>query len=517
MRALLLASSLLLVACPAGPSGTPTVDVTPGALDFGSLEVGDWEILEFAVTNAGSANLDITAATVGDPEGPFTSGGAAASLRPGEGATISVSFRPLAPGAYSDTLHFETNSVLTPSFDLPLTGTALAPALQIAPEAVDFGERPDGCGTTATVSLSNTGDAALVGLELRVTGDDDGLQVSGLSGPFDLAPAEVLGLTLSWAPPGAATLDAQLEVRQGNEVLGSVGVTGQGTAIVSTEATTIVVPEVTEVDLLWVVDTGLSMSTVQSRLGNGAFELMDELEDQFFDWRFAVISADASRDGALLAPVIEPTTPDRGAAFTAAVTQSGGSVSPGFGMEMAWAALNAPNTDSGGPNEGILRPGAGLAIIFVSTGVDQSTMLGGSGAAFRDAFIGLKADPAMLSISLVTGGEDGCQVGTVAASSTPEYLAAAWRGQIQSVCTNPLPLWPMTYSGPHQRSAFPLSPPALPASIEVTLTPDEGEPTISGDWSYDTDNDWLVFPDGDLPPADATLSVTWAPADVCPD
>jgi|GEM_PF-2182189 len=513
--AVLACLSLLAIGCPTGPSGAPAADVTPLSLDFGAVEVGAWQILEVSIANVGTSQLNVEAATVTD-DGAYTSGGAEMQLRPNESGTISVSFQPSEPGTFANTLVFATNAPRDPLFEIPLNGTAVAPALSASAESIDFGTRADGCITSSVITLTNSGDAALVGLDVRVTGADEGVSID-VSEPVDLEPGATQDITVSWEPTDAEAVDAQLEVSQGNETLLSVGIEGVATALTTSESDVFSVPEVSEVDFLWVIDTGLTMDVVQPRIGNGSFDLMDELEDQFYDWRFAVVSADADGGGELLAPVIEPSTADRVQTFGAAVSQSGGSVMPGWGLEMAWAALNSPNTDSGGPNEGILRPGAGLAIVFVSTGVDQSAMLGGSGEAFRDAFIALKADPAMVSISVITGGEQGCSGANVAASQTPEYIAAAWRGQVQSVCTNPQPLWPLTYSGPHSKSAFPLDPPALNASIEVTITPDGGEPAVDTSWSYDADNDWLVFPDGSLPPADSEVSVQWARADVCED
>ncbi|MCO4772354.1 MAG: choice-of-anchor D domain-containing protein [Deltaproteobacteria bacterium] len=515
--ALLLGLSVLLFGCSTTGGGAPVADVTPLTLDFGTLEVGDWLILEVEVRNAGSAQLNVTAAEItgAAEDSPFTSGGAAMALRANEAGAISVSFRPLVPGEFAATLRFETNGPREPLFEIPLTGIATAAALSVDPEAVDFGTRAEGCQDTETVTLTNTGDAPLVGLEVDVTGDDEGFELEGADEPFDLEPAASVTLTGTWDPTAEEALNALLVVTQGNDELASIPLAGQSTELKTSESDQWDVPTVSEIDFLWVIDTGLTMDTVQTRLGNGVSELMDELEDQFYDFRFAVVSADKDRGAELLAPVITPTTTDREQAFADAVTQTGGSGQPGFGMEMGWNALNPPLTDVGGPNEGILRPGAGLAVVFVSTGVDASDILGGSGEAFRDAFIALKADPAMVSISLITGAETGCNTAGIAASQTPEYLAAAWRGQVQSVCTNPMPLWPHTYSGPHQKSAFPLDPPALPSSVELAVTLESGDPGSADGWTYDADNEWIVFADGSLPPFESSVEASWARADVC--
>ncbi len=510
-----------LTGCPVGGGGVPAADVTPTTLDFGTVEVGDWEILEVTIRNAGSTQLTVTAAELfpdQDPT-PYTSGGAEMALRPAESGTISVSFRPQTPGTFTGSITFTTNAPREPEFSIPLTGVAIASDLSLSSEGIDFGSRPEGCTVSEVVTLTNTGEAALTGLVVDVDGAAEGVELEGADDPIDIPPAGTASVTVTWTPVGDVALAAELTVTEGNDELAAIDVVGTGTAIVSDQTANIAVPAVQEIDFLWVIDTGLTMDVVQTRVGNAAGELMAELEDQFYDWRFAVISADADLGGELLAPVIDPSTPNRTTAFGDAVSQAVGSGTPGWGMEMAWTAITPPLIDSGQPNFGIRREGAGLAIVFVSTGVDQSTLYAGSGEAFRDSFIDLVVqDPAMLSISVITGLDTGCTTNNVAASQTPEYLAAAWRGQEQSICTNPLPLWPLTYSGPHQRSAWELDPPALASSIQVILTEEGGTPTpVTDGWSYDADRNQLVFEDGDLPPFDSTLDVSWAPADVCGD
>jgi len=515
----LLALATTLLGCPAGGGGVPVAEVTPTTVDFGTIEVGDWEILEVTVRNAGTTQLNVTAAElfVDQDPSPYTAGGTEMALRPAESGTISVSFRPETPGTFTGSVVFTTNAPREPEFTIPLTGVAIASDLVLSSEGIDFGSRPEGCTESQVVTLTNTGEAALLGLDVTISGDDEGVELIGADDPIDIGPSESVDVTVQWTPVGDTALDAVFSVTEGNDELARIDVMGGGLAIVADQSASFTVPTVSEIDFLWVIDTGLTMDVVQTRVGNAAGELMAELEDQFYDWRFAVISADADLGGELLAPVIGPLTPDRTTAFGDAVSQATGSGTPGWGMEMAWNAITPPLIDSGQPNFGIRREGAGLAIVFVSTGVDQSTLYGGSGEAFRESFVDLVVqDPAMLTISVISGLDTGCTTNNVAASQTPEYLAASWRGQEQSICTNPLPLWPFTYSGPHQRSAWELDPPALGSSIEVTLTESGGTATpVTDGWNYDADRDWLVFEDGDLPPFDATLDVAWAPADIC--
>ncbi|MCX6878768.1 MAG: choice-of-anchor D domain-containing protein [Verrucomicrobia bacterium] len=144
-----------------GSGSFPDIAVANGAanhltsgkalIEFGSRVVGDpaVEPSTFTIRNTGTATLTSLAVTKDGPdEGAFTIGElGATALAPGESTTFSVAFSPRAEGAALAAIHIASNDADENPFDINLTGTGAASALQTW--------RQTNFGTTA-----NTGDAA---------------------------------------------------------------------------------------------------------------------------------------------------------------------------------------------------------------------------------------------------------------------------------------------------------------------------------------------------------------------
>ncbi|MBL0174011.1 MAG: choice-of-anchor D domain-containing protein [Ignavibacteria bacterium] len=115
------------------------------------------------VTNAGTATLSISSATVNNPR--FTiSGGGPGGIAPGGSRKYTVTFSPTAIGYQIGTVFFNHNA--TPNKDsVRVTGTgtgaALAPVFAAAAPSIDFGDVTNGQTKKDSVNVTNTGTAAL--------------------------------------------------------------------------------------------------------------------------------------------------------------------------------------------------------------------------------------------------------------------------------------------------------------------------------------------------------------------
>lgn len=147
-------------------STLPAINVSPAAVDFGSIISGLSGTQNITVTNSGSANLTIS--SVSAPASPFsiTSNGClSASLAHGASCQITVQFAPTATGPFSSTITIASNDPTTPNVDIDLTGTATAPAkIQVLPPSpVDFGNVVKGTvSTPQTITVTNIGGANLI-------------------------------------------------------------------------------------------------------------------------------------------------------------------------------------------------------------------------------------------------------------------------------------------------------------------------------------------------------------------
>ncbi len=94
-----------------GTGGTPTLAITPGTVAFGNVQVGQAANLSTVLSNAGTADLTITA--IAAPTAPFalvTDGCTGQALIPTGNCTMTYSFAPAAAGFATTTLAVTSNA-----------------------------------------------------------------------------------------------------------------------------------------------------------------------------------------------------------------------------------------------------------------------------------------------------------------------------------------------------------------------------------------------------------------------
>ena len=124
------ATTLPLIASLTGIATQASLQVTPGALAFGSISVGATANLTVTLLNTGSAIVTGIATTItGANASDFavTVPCSSVSLAPNQGCSITVSFTPTSVGARSATLLVTSSDPLSPA-SIPLTGTGVAAA-----------------------------------------------------------------------------------------------------------------------------------------------------------------------------------------------------------------------------------------------------------------------------------------------------------------------------------------------------------------------------------------------------
>ena len=180
-------------------------------------------------------------------------------------------------------------------------------------------------------------------------------------------------------------------------------------------------------DILFVVDGTGSMAEEQADFVGATQVFLDTLDEIGLAWQIGVTTTDPIDAGTLQSrPWI--ITPDAGApaeALARALAVGTMHAPPSSGLDAAALAL----ADADGKNRGFRRADAGLHVIFVSDGDDESgAVLGADPAA---AFIALLADDAGRSGSVARAsavvGEapDGCTGAHGSALAGLRYLAVA--------------------------------------------------------------------------------------------
>jgi two-component sensor histidine kinase len=147
--------------------------VSPTSLAFGSQHVGTTSTAQtVTLRNTGNAALSITSLALTGTNGSnfAETNTCGKSLAAGAHCTISVTFTPSASGNRTASLSITDNARGSPQ-RVSLSGTGTAAVVSLSPTSLAFGSQAVGTTSTAhTVTLSNTGNAALSSTSLALTG-----------------------------------------------------------------------------------------------------------------------------------------------------------------------------------------------------------------------------------------------------------------------------------------------------------------------------------------------------------
>ena len=209
------------------------------SLAFGSVDVGTTSTAQTAtLSNTGNAALKIS--TIATDSADFTvSGGtctAGGSIAPAASCTIGVAFKPSAAGTRSGSLSVGHNAGSgRSSASLSGTGIALTPAIAVSPTALNFSQTVGTPSAAQTVTVSNTGKAALTIDALKLGGAQaaefqiDGASTCGVGGSVAAGGSCVLKVVFTAAAVG--TRSASLAIgHNASATAATIALNGIGTA-----------------------------------------------------------------------------------------------------------------------------------------------------------------------------------------------------------------------------------------------------------------------------------------------
>lgn len=207
-----------------GTGTAPGVNLSPAALNFGSVVTGASATLGVTITNTGNATLHVSGVSVVPAPSDFSSTNTCAAVAAGTDCSLTVTFAPTATGARTGTLTL-TDDASGGSQTVPLSGTGIAAGAAVTPSTLVFA--PEVIGGTSlfqTVTLTDTGTAALTGLTLSTSGD---FRQSSNCGP-SLAAGASCSSQVVYAPTLAGAETGTLNV---TDSLGTQTVALSGTGL----------------------------------------------------------------------------------------------------------------------------------------------------------------------------------------------------------------------------------------------------------------------------------------------
>ena len=259
-----------------GVNAVAAASLSQTSISFGNQAVGYTSPAQtISLTNSGNTALTISSiALSGTNPGDFAqTNTCGSSVAAGASCTISVTFKPPATGSLTAAVTLTDNAPgNTQSISLSGTGVTTAAAASLSPTGLTFGSQNVGSTSAAqTITLSNTGNAALSISSIALTGAD----------PADFAETNTCGssvaiganctISVTFKPPAAGSLTAAVTLTD-NASSGTQSVSLSGTGA-STAPSASLSPSSLAFGSQTVGSTSTAQTITLSNTGNGALSI----------------------------------------------------------------------------------------------------------------------------------------------------------------------------------------------------------------------------------------------------
>ncbi len=360
-----------------------------------------------------------------------------------------------------------------------------------------------GCVEEAEIAILNQGEQAVtVSAHAVDPGEEHFSLLSPVAWPITIYPGFDLRLDVQYHPQTFDDHTATLQVETDHPDLPVVTQTAEGSSTATDEQIDSFVQEGnTQVDLLWVVDNSCSMTEEQQHLSDNAAAFIDFLVDAGVDYQIGVVTTDSGTlQGGV--PIIDSATVDPAATFAETVLLGTGGSATEQPLRFGYEAITPPLMEPGGPNEGLIRPDAGLAVVLLTDEPDQSP---GDAATWIATFEGFKPDPARVAVAGIYGLTTGC-ANAYAGPKIHDVIVGTGGTEVSICETDWLPaLSAVTGIVTGPASTFALSEAPVPATIAVVV---DKAPVTEG-WSYDEPGNAVVFDLDAVPEPGSLIEITY--------
>lgn len=493
----------------------PDIEVSPSAIDFGSVAVGDPSVTEVVtVTNVGDASLQISDIALENPNAPYSySAVGSVLLEPQASTTFTVTFEPSTSEDASTNVLVSSNDPDEAVVPVALTANGIAPAIQVDPEVYDFGDLYIGCEVGVPVTITNVGNSDLVVSSFEystasvteLTFDHDPATNGDL--PWTLAPGDARQVTVFYGPLDEYNDSGTLRIASNDPMRPTAQATQSAAGSLYGENLDVFEQPIRGLsDIIFTVDWSCSMADDIARVQDNFSVFVTTLATLDADYQVSAVVTD---DGCTLGdePFITPemSADDQQTIFD---TLLGTGMNAGSYTEMGFtileAATTSTNTGSGGCNEDVVREDASLALVGVTDEVEQSA---NSWSYYVSLFQSLKADPDDLLIHAIAGDyPSGCG-GNEPGRGWYE-ASVATGGLFLSICAEDWAshLEALAEGSAQNLSSFALT--ELPVEQTIVVRVD-GIRTTTG-WTYDATGNSVDFDEEHVPLGGSTVEIEYA-------
>ena len=496
----------------------PDITVDPHSLAFGDVLAHSdatappvIETRTVAILNEGAGDLHLGEIVLEDSTGPYSWANLSAILvQPGGEATFEVSFDPNTAGDVSNTLYVHSDDPDEPVVEVALTGTGIAPVIDISPDMYNFGTLYIGCDAEQTFEVSNVGTADLIvsALDFTTASEDlvfDANEATNGPLPWTLPPGQVKQVTVANIPYDELQDVAYLMVDSNDPYTATAMATIEGAGELYGEGTDVFEQPIKGMtDILFAVDRSGSMYDDIENVQNNFDAFVDTMDALDADYHVAAtVEDDGCINGSDLYIDRDFDPVDAKATITAMINLGG---SYGSNTERGFMLLESAlaQTGTGDCNDGLIREDATLNLVGVSDEPEQSV---NNYTYYVALFQSLKDDPDDVVIHAIGGNyPSGC--GSAAAYTGFYEATVATGGMFLSICAldwgEHLEL--LAEGSTADLSSFELGQYPVPDTIVVEV---DGSTTTVG-WSYDPSTNAVDFDADYVPEGGSTVVIHYA-------
>jgi Abnormal spindle-like microcephaly-assoc'd, ASPM-SPD-2-Hydin/Transmembrane protein 131-like N-terminal len=186
---------------------TYLLSASASSLNFGNTLVGSSASQAIAMTNTGTATVNLSQVAVTGAGFTVSGFSGTATLAAGQSFSLNVGFAPTATGRATGSLSFVSSATNSPT-TISLSGNGVQPQISVIPASVGFGNVTVGVTNTQTLAISNPGTANLSVTQASLVGT--GFSFSGLTVPLSVPPGGSSAFTVSFTPASASGFSGYL-------------------------------------------------------------------------------------------------------------------------------------------------------------------------------------------------------------------------------------------------------------------------------------------------------------------
>ncbi len=211
----------------------PILSLSTASLSFGNVTVNAPATLSVTLTSTGTSPVTVNSAAITGAAFTVVGGTLPVTLNPTQTMTVQVQFDPTVTGATNGQLTISSNSTNGSTATVTLSGTgtaALAPILSASTANLSFGNVTVNSPTTLPVTLTSTGTSPVTVNSATIGGV--GFMLVGGNLPVTLNPSQTVTLQVQFDPTATGAVSGQLTISSNstNGNTATVTLSGTGTA-----------------------------------------------------------------------------------------------------------------------------------------------------------------------------------------------------------------------------------------------------------------------------------------------